>query len=171
MSTIDSLLVVASSAVVRDWYQKVHAPQTADDALVGKSRVATFALALAALAIAVGVALSTPERTVFWFVIFGWSGIAATFCPTVILSLFWPGMTARGALAAMVTGFVCVPLFEFAAPQLAGGTGDAFAKLSELPPAFAASMLLGVVVSLLDAKGRARLREVGAVLRETAQRR
>jgi sodium/proline symporter len=165
MSTVDSLLVLAASAVVRDVYQKVMAPQTPDDALVGKSRVATFVLAFAALAVALGVAAVTPDRTVFWFVIFGWSGISATFCPVMILSLFWAGTTARGALAAMVTGFVCVPLFKFAAPELPE-VGDAFAKLSELPPAFAASLVAGVVVSLLDRKGREALRDVDDELRQ-----
>lgn len=165
MSTVDSLLVVASSAVVRDWYQKVRAPHTPDDALVGRSRMATFGLAFAALVIALGVAMATPERTVFWFVIFGWSGIAATFCPTVILSLWWTGMTARGALAAMVVGFCSVPLFKFVAPALPQ-VGDAFAKLSELPPAFAASMTAGVLVSLLDRSGREALGEAADDLRD-----
>ena len=165
MSTVDSLLVVASSAVVRDWYQKVRAPQTPDDALVGKSRVATVALAAIALAIALAVALATPGRTVFWFVIFGWSGIAATFCPTMILSLWWSGMTARGALAGMLTGFICVPLFKFAAPELPG-MGDAFSKLSELPPAFAASMLMGIVVSVFDPAGRRSIASAADELRD-----
>lgn len=165
MSTVDSLLVVASSAVVRDWYQKVRAPSTPDDALVGRSRMATVALAFAALVVALAVAMATPDRTVFWFVIFGWSGIAATFCPTVILSLAWAGMTARGALAAMITGFVAVPLFKFAGPQVPA-VGDALALLSELPPAFAASMLAGVMVSLLDRRGRDAVREAEDDLRD-----
>ena len=42
--------------------------------------------------------------TIFWFVIFGWSGISATFCPVIILSLFWKRLTGKGAIAAMVTG-------------------------------------------------------------------
>ncbi len=159
MSTVDSLLVVASSAVVRDWFQKVRAPQTPDDALVGHGRIATVILALLALAIAVGVAVATPGRSVFWFVIFGWSGIAATFCPTVILSLAWAGMTARGALAAMLTGFACVPLFKFVMPHV-DGVGPAFEALTELPPAFLASGLVGIVVSLLDPRGREALRGI-----------
>jgi len=158
MSTVDSLLVVASSAVVRDWFQKVRSPDTPDEALIGHSRIATVVLALLALALAVGVAISTPDRSVFWFVIFGWSGIAATFCPTIILSLWWSGMTARGALAAMITGFAGVPVFKFVAPEVEG-VGDAFAKLSELPPAFAASMLMGITVSLFDRRGREALRD------------
>ncbi|MFB6351353.1 MAG: hypothetical protein ABEN55_08365, partial [Bradymonadaceae bacterium] len=104
MSTIDSLLVVAGSAAVRDVYQKILNPEISNDELVAMSRVVTVSLALAGLAIALGVALTTPGRTVFWFVIFGWSGIASTFCPTIILSLFWRQFTRKGALAAMVFG-------------------------------------------------------------------
>jgi len=90
-----------------------------------------------------------PGRTVFWFVIFGWSGIAATFCPTIILSLFWRRFTANGALAAMLAGFLGVPLFKFGATALPA-VGPAFAALSELPPAFLFSAATGVLVSLRD---------------------
>jgi len=169
MSTVDSLLVVASSAVVRDWYQKVRHPELRDDQLVGMSRKATLVLALIALGIALTVAVTAEERTVFWFVIFGWAGIAATFCPTIILSLFWPRMTARGALAAMVTGFLCVPLFKFGMPALPG-VGLYFDALSELPPAFLISGLVGIVVSLLDPRGQARLADVGEELRGHPER-
>jgi len=157
MSTIDSLLVVASSAVVRDWYQRVKAPHTKDEALIGMSRKATLALALIALGISLTVAALSEERTIFWFVIFGWSGISATFCPTMILSLFWSSFTRRGALSAMLTGFAAVPLFKFGAPAMGGELGAAFAKLSELPPAFALSFVVGIAVSLTDRKGRERL--------------
>ena len=165
MSTIDSLLIVASSAITRDFYQKIFHPEIDESTLARLSRMVTLGMALLALALSFTVAILTPERTVFWFVIFGWSGIAATFCPTIILSLWWSGMTGRGALAAMVTGFVCVPLFKFAMPQLPGW-GEAFAKLSELPPAFAASMLAGIVVSRLDGRGREALREIEEELRD-----
>ncbi len=152
MSTVDSLLILASSAAVRDWHQKVKNPDLSDEQLVGLSRKVTFGLALAALAIALVVAVSTPDRTVFWFVIFGWSGIAATFCPTMILSLYWSGMTARGALAAMVCGFAGVPIFKFVGPHLPV-IGDFLKALGELPPAFALSFLAAVVVSRMDSVG------------------
>ena len=38
MSTVDSLLVVAASAVVRDYYQKVRHPNLDDVSLVSLSR-------------------------------------------------------------------------------------------------------------------------------------
>ena len=83
-------------------------------------------------------------------------GIAATFCPTMILSLYWKGMTARGALGAMIAGFIGVPLFKFGATALPGA-GPYFAELAELPPAFALSFAAGVLLSLTDKEGRARL--------------
>jgi sodium/proline symporter len=167
MSTVDSLLVVAASAAVRDGYQKVMRPELKDDELVSLSRKATLALGLVALALAMIVAVTSETRTIFWFVIFGWSGIAATFCPTMILSLYWKGMTARGALAAMVSGFLCVPFFKFAAPHFPV-VGPFFDKLGELPPAFFASALLGVVVSWTDPSGREKVAPAADELDEAA---
>ncbi|MAG55883.1 MAG: sodium:proline symporter [Planctomycetes bacterium] len=153
MSTVDSLLIVGASAAVRDWYQKIRRPDLDDMTLVALCRRATIGLAMMALLLAMIVAVSSEDRTVFWYVIFGWSGIAATFCPTVILALFWNGFTRRGAFAAMVTGFVGVPFFAFGAPRLPG-YGEVFGALGELLPAFVLSAAVGVLVSLLDRDGR-----------------
>lgn len=151
MSTIDSLLVVAASSVVRDFHHKVRNPEISEESLVPMSRYVTVILALLAFLLAIGVALVTPERTIFWFVIFGWSGIAATFCPTMILSLYWRGMTARGAMAAMIVGFLSVPLFKFVAPQLSW-VGPIFDALGELPPAFVLSGLAALVATKLGSR-------------------
>ena len=97
------------------------------------------------------VAVTQPNRTVFWFVVFGWSGIAATFCPTMIMSLYWKGLTVGGVIASMVTGFVCVPLFKFVIFPIEG-IGTWLSPLSELPPAFLLSIIAGVAVSHLDAR-------------------
>lgn len=146
MSTVDSLLVVASSAVTRDFYQQIFRPDTKSQTLAGLSRAVTFGLALVALAIALVVSVVSPSRTVFWFAIFGWNGISAVFCPVIILSLFWRRYSGRGAVASMVTGFVCTPVFKFAAPLLPVW-GPYFEKLSELPPSFVLALLVGVLVS------------------------
>jgi len=163
MSTVDSLLVVASSAVVRDWYQQVRHPDIPDAALLSLSRKVTLVLAIASLVVALVVAVVNQRQSVFWFVIFGWSGIAATFCPTIILSLFWARFTARGAMSAMVAGFLAVPLFKFGATALPV-VGPTFAKLTELPPAFALSCLVGIVASWMDQAGQARLVGIEAQL-------
>jgi len=168
MSTIDSLLVLAASAVVRDYYQKVRHPELPDEALVPMSRRVTLWLACIALTMALIVAYVNEQQSVFWYVIFGWSGIAATFCPAILLSLFWSRMTARATIAAMVTGFVAVPFFSFVAPNLPG-VGPVFGALSELPPAVLTSLLAGLLVGHFDREGQARLSDAAAELEDAAR--
>jgi len=148
MSTIDSLLVIASSAVVRDFYQKIFHPELKDRSLTRISRWVTLVMAILALIIALLMAVLSPERQVFWVIIFGWSGIAAAFCPVIILSLFWKGYTEKGAIASMISGFLCVPLFKFVFQPMEG-VGPYFEKLDVLAPSFAISMLVGWIVSKL----------------------
>jgi sodium/proline symporter len=150
MSTIDSLLVVASSAVVRDVYQQILHPDISVEKLTRFSRIVTFVMALVALTIAMIVAVTIPERTIFWFVIFGWSGLAATFCPVMILTLFYKNLSERGAIVSMVTGFLSVPLFKFVIPAIEG-VGIYFGALAELGPSFLLALLVGV---LFSGKGR-----------------
>jgi|TARA_R110002012_G_scaffold273585_1_gene459582 sodium/proline symporter len=151
MSTIDSLLVIASSAIVRDFYQKIFRPELKDTELTRISRWVTLAMAIIALIIAVVMAIVSPDRQVFWVIIFGWSGIAAAFCPVIILSLFWKGYTENGAIASMVTGFLCVPLFKFVFQNL-DTVGVYFEKLDVLAPSFAIAMLMGWIVSKFFSK-------------------
>lgn len=162
MSTIDSLLVVASSAGVRDYWQKTRHPNMGDETLVSLSRKVTLALALIAFAIGMGLLLRDPEKPLFWIIIFGWSGIAATFCPTMILSLFWSKLTALGAKCAMVAGFVGVPLFSFVVPQALSKAGKEelsgyLVSLDVLLPSFIIGFLVAVIVSIFDKKGQAKL--------------
>ena len=151
MSTVDSLLVVASSAVTRDFYQKIFHPDLKEENLVRTSRLVTLGIAILALSIAMIVSFTTPDRTIFWFVIFGWSGIAATFCPVIILSLFYPGYTEKGAIASMVTGFLGVPLFKFIMP-LIPDIGIYFTQLAELFPSFLFAIIAGILVSKLTVR-------------------
>ncbi len=163
MSTVDSLLVVASSAITRDFYEQILHPEIRQEQLAGLSRKVTLILALCALVIAIAVAEISPTRTVFWFAIFGWNGIAAVFCPVTILAVWWKGCSAHGAIASMVTGFVCVPLFKFGAPHVPE-VGPQLERLSELPPAFLLALVAGVVVSKVfppDAQARSRFAQGG----------
>ena len=174
MSTIDSLLVVASSAGVRDYWQKSRHPEMSDAALMSLSRKVTFALSLAAFAVGMGILAYDKQNGVFWTIIFGWSGIAATFCPTMILSLCWPRLTGLGARCAMIAGFLCVPLFKFAAPPLLNGAGletwaGYLADLDVLLPSFVVGFAVAVVVSLADRAGQVRVEGVADELREAGR--
>jgi len=146
MSTVDSLLVVASSAVTRDFYQQILHPGIDEKKLMGLSKKVTLILAILALGVALAVSVLSPTRTVFWFVIFGWSGIAATFCPVIILSIFWKDYTEKGAIATMVTGFLCIPFFKFVVPNIS--TLEPYInKLDVMLPSVLLAMLAGWATS------------------------
>jgi sodium/proline symporter len=146
MSTIDSLLILASSAITRDFYQKIFRPQLKDEDLTKISRISTIIMAVTALIIAMIMNYVSPDRQIFWVIIFGWSGIAATFCPVIILSLFWKGYSEKGAIASMISGFVSVILFNFVIQKIPV-IGDYFVALEVLTPSFIISMIVGVIVS------------------------
>ncbi|MEZ7945075.1 MAG: sodium/proline symporter [Flavobacteriaceae bacterium] len=146
MSTIDSLLVLASSAITRDFYQKIFRPDLKDEDLTSFSRLVTVIMAVIALCIAILLYNLYPERKIFWIMIFGWSGIAATFCPVIILSLFWKGYSEKGAIASMITGFVSVIFFKFVVSNMEG-IGAYFIELDVLAPSFLLAMIVGYIVS------------------------
>ncbi|MFQ5743492.1 MAG: sodium/proline symporter [Acidobacteriota bacterium] len=137
MSTVDSLLILASSAVVRDLVQKIFNPRLSEWQLSLYGKLTTVVIGAAALVLALG-----QVRVIFWFVLFAWSGLASAFTPVVLCSLFWKRTTRAGAVAGMVGGFVAtmawVLLFK-----------ERFYDLYEMLPGFAVGFLLTIGVSLL----------------------
>ena len=108
----------------------------------------TVVLAACALGVALVVSILSPDRTIFWFVIFGWAGIAATFCPMVILSLFWPRFTERAAIASMLTGFSMTIISKFVLQEM-NGIGPYFTALETMPPSFLSALIVGYLVTII----------------------
>ena len=101
MSTMDSLLILASTTIVRDFMQKIFGKATNDKTAVTYLRVSSTIIALAAFVLA-----ATETRVVFWMVLFAWAGIASAFCPTLIMTLFWKGTNKYGIAIGAVGGFL-----------------------------------------------------------------
>ncbi len=136
MSTVDSLLILASSAVVRDVFQKVLKPDFSDRQLSVIGRVLTIVIGLGGLAVAL------PEsRMIFWFVLFAWSGLASAFTPVVLCSLFWRRTTRAGALSGMIAGFGTAVLWVLLVKEH-------FYDLYEMIPGFAVGFAVTIGVSL-----------------------
>jgi sodium/proline symporter len=138
MSTADSQLLVAASAVVRDVYEKVlrRGETIAPARLVRYGRV-TIVL-LVAVALLLGLAAS---ELIFWLVLFAWAGLGAAFGPTSILALFWRRTTRAGVLAGVIAGTLTTFVWYY--------TPGLKSRLYELIPAFAAGLAATVVTSLL----------------------
>lgn len=165
MSTIDSLLVLASSAAVRDYWQKTKHPEMTDKQLMSTSRILTLTLAIVAFAIGMILLKFEGNSKIFWIIIFGWSGIAATFCPTMILSLYWSKFTANAAKLSMIAGLTSVLFFKFAAGKILISMGyeqfsNYLGSLDVILPSFIVGFAVAIIVSLLDKKGQTNLEGV-----------
>lgn len=165
MSTIDSLLVLASSAITRDFYQKIFRPDLKDEELTRFSRIATIIMAVVALIIAIILYNLYPDRQIFWIMIFGWSGIAATFCPVIILSIFWKGYNEKGAIASMISGFVSIIFFKFVVTEI-DSIGPYFKELDVLAPSFAVAMIFGWLFSKLFPEKTETIKKLNSVHKE-----
>lgn len=142
MSTVDSLLILASSAVVRDLVQKVFRPELSSRQLAHLGVGVTLILGIAAIPVA-----QAEVRVIFWFVLFAWSGLASAFAPVVLCSLFWRRTTLAGAVAGMVSGFSMTVIWVlFFKSQFYG--------LYEMLPGFVAGFAANVGVSFLTSPGR-----------------
>ncbi|MBD3648540.1 MAG: sodium/proline symporter PutP, partial [Pseudomonadales bacterium] len=120
MSTIDSQLLVSSSALSEDFYKTWLRPEASDRQLVIVGRVTVLIIA----AIAILIALD-PESKVLGLVSYAWAGLGASFGPVVLISIYWREMTRNGALAGMITGAVTVVVWK----QLEGGLFDIYELL------------------------------------------
>ena len=136
MSTADSQLLVAASAVVRDFYQKVVRRHQE----VPRERLVLYSRAMVAILVGVALVLGwLAQSLVFWLVLFAWAGLGAALGPTSILALFWRRTTRAGVLAGLVTGTVVTFIWKL--------TPALNALLYELIPAFVLSLVATVAVS------------------------
>lgn len=133
MSTVDSLLILASSAVVRDVVQKIFNPKISQRRLSFYGKITTLVIGLGALALTL-----TEVRVIFWFVLFAWSGLGAAFGPPILCSLFDKRTTLAGAVSGLVAGFVTTMLWVLFFKEQ-------FYDLYEMIPGF----LIGLVVTIL----------------------
>jgi sodium/proline symporter len=134
MSTIDSQLLVSTSALTADFYKGLLRPTATSTELVWVSRGGVMVIALIATLLALD-----PEAGVLALVAHAWGGFGAAFGPVILLALYWPRMTRHGALAGMLTGALTVLIWE----PLSGGLFDIY----EILPGFLLSTTAVVLVS------------------------
>lgn len=141
MSTADSQLLVAASAVVRDVYDKIwtKGQKIPQEKLVFYSRIVVFVLVVLALIFGL-----LAQELVFWLVLFAWAGLGAAIGPTSILALYWKGTTKAGVFAGLFTG-TAVTIIWYYVPVLKD-------NMYELVPAFILSLLATWLVSRITQK-------------------
>ena len=99
MSSVDSFLLVISSSLVRDVYQRNINPKASDKTLQRMSWGVTGGVGM----LAVVVAMNPPDYLQD-LIISASEGLASSFMMPMILALYWQRMTGAGAIAGMIGG-------------------------------------------------------------------
>jgi sodium/proline symporter len=142
MSTVSSLLNLASSAIVHDVSRQLRRADgdSRREAVLGQW--VTLALGIAGCLIAL-----VQEGFIFTLVLFAWSGLGAAFGPVILCTLHWRGTTSQGVLAGIAAGFSTSVLWVIVAK-------DATYDLYEMIPGFFAGLAATIVVSRMSVHKR-----------------
>ncbi|WP_436717097.1 hypothetical protein U8335_08620 [Roseiconus lacunae] len=101
MSSVDSFLLLVSSSVVRDIYQKQINHGASESTLKRLSHLVTVTVGVLAVLLVVN-----PPMFLQDLIVFASGGLAACFLMPIVLSLYWGRMTAAGAIAGMLGGTI-----------------------------------------------------------------
>ncbi|MDQ0482569.1 sodium/pantothenate symporter [Guptibacillus hwajinpoensis] len=99
MSTVDSLLLLVSSAVVKDVYLNYVKPDASDQTIKRFSIGVTTVLGVLVFAMAVN-----PPELLIWLNLFSFGGLEAAFIWPVVMGLYWKRGNASGAMASILVG-------------------------------------------------------------------
>ena len=162
MSTVSSYLVVISSGLVRDIYQRFVRPKATPQEL----RKAAYAAMIFAGVLSVAVNIS-PVQFLQAFIVFSATGAAATFLIPAVMACYWRRATVAGILSSMVGGASTV-LSLYLIGILGIMPTQPFGQLTKFHPYYLlnvdpflwgllASGTFGIVVSLLTTPPDAKL--------------
>ena len=143
MSTVDSLLLLASSSAVRDTYQRIMGSDESDERLSSYGKAVTIVIGV--FAVVLGV---QEPRVIFDFVLASWSGLGSAFGPAMIGILYYRHVTWLGVLSGILGGFAASVVWLMFFKEAAHG-------LYEAIPGFAAGLVLTFGVSRLTRKKNA----------------
>lgn len=105
MSTVSSLLLSTSSAIIRDIVERNSKESLNEKKLKKYSYITTGVISLLVMGLAIN-----PPNFLQAIVIFAISGFAASFTMPIAVGMFWKGATPAGGLASMLGGFLTMLL-------------------------------------------------------------
>ncbi len=118
MSTVDSLLILVSSTVVKDVYMNYIKPNASNDTVKKVSFGVTGIIGI----IAFVLSISPPELLIF-LNLFAFGGLESAFIWPLVLGLYWKFANKHGAIASMITGigsYIAIHLYNEAYGNLFG---------------------------------------------------
>ncbi|WP_316898256.1 sodium/pantothenate symporter [Pseudodesulfovibrio indicus] len=119
MSTVDSMLLLISAAIIKDLYIQFRLRGDASAMPVARLKKASFAIT-AGMGLLVVVAAIEPPDLLVWINIFAFGGLEAAFLCPIVLGLYWKRGNAAGAIASIVCGVGTFMALSIVKPDMGG---------------------------------------------------
>lgn len=141
MSTVDSMLIMCSAAIVKDLY--FHYIVKSDESRLSPRNVRGMSLVVTAVVgVLVFFAAMKPPSLLVWINLFAFGGMEAVFfCPT-LFGLYWKRANSTGAILSMICGAAAFFWFNITKTSIAGTTAIVPTLIIAIA-AFVAGSLLG----------------------------
>jgi sodium/pantothenate symporter len=99
MSTVSSMLLVTSSAIIKDLYTNYVNPRASERMVTNLSYLVTSVIGIAVVLIAL-----TPPEYLQYVVLYAIGGLEATFFAPIVMGLYWKRASRWGAISSMYLG-------------------------------------------------------------------
>ena len=99
MSTVDSFILMISSSIVRDIYQRHINPDADERTIKRMSYLVTLVIGMVAF-----IGALNPPQFLQYLIVFTGGGLAAAFLIPVTLALYWRRFNRQAAIASMLAG-------------------------------------------------------------------
>ena len=121
MSTVDSMLIMCSAAIVKDLY--FHYVARNDETKLPPRKVRLMSLSVTGIVgVLVFFAAMEPPSLLVWINLFAFGGLESVFfCPT-LFGLYWRRANAMGAILSMIAGCAAFFFFNISKISVAGTT-------------------------------------------------
>lgn len=141
MSTVDSMLIMCSAAIVKDLY--FHYIVKNDESRLSPKKVRGMSLVVTAVVgVLVFFAAMKPPSLLVWINLFAFGGLEAVFfCPT-LFGIYWKRANSTGAILSMICGAAAFFWFNITKTSIAGTTAIVPTLVIAIA-AFVAGSLLG----------------------------
>ncbi|GHT79632.1 sodium/panthothenate symporter [Spirochaetia bacterium] len=149
MSTVSSLLILASAAIIKDIYLNYIAKdvKATENNPAFEKKISRMSL-LATFIIGIIVVLFTlkPPSIIVWINLFAFGGLECAFLCPILFGLYWKGANTTGAIVCPIVSVIAFIFMSIYPPKLGGFT--------PIVPSIILSIVVFVVASLLGKKSK-----------------
>lgn len=139
MTTVNSMLLVASSTIVKDIYLNYIKPDASERTVKKLSYFVTGIIGIVVIILSL-----TPPDYLQYLVIYAIGGLESTFFAPIVFGLYWKRANRAGAIASMYIGFISYVLLDIFSKNPFG--------MHTIATSLAISIITMVIVSYLTPK-------------------